>query len=321
MKKILVSYILLIAFVMGCTTTSSKDRMTSTLSITNDISVVATPTGTQTPIYLSPSPSPTALPILPTLAEEEAYSLLFDMLNPGDACDLPCWLNIIPGKTSLNELYFAWAPLQGITATYAEFPATEDGDMDFIYKKDGHRLKIFINYSVADATGVIDSLNVFTEVTHELGNGGFETIYDSSIYKDVLDSYSLSSILSSYGFPDQTLISMEIIQAEPTSPDFFHVWLLYPTIGAILEYTGSAEVRDGIIQGCPSDTFVSLWLVSPENSDLYRDTLEEATGLPSSPFYKLTNDAIGKTAEEFYSEFKEPNSLCIESPLNIWPER
>lgn len=319
MKKILISYILFIAFVLGCTT-DSKDRMTPTSS-TNDINVVANPTSTQTTINPSPSPSLTALPILPTLPEEEAYNLLFDMLNPEDACELPCWLNTTPGKTSLNELYFSWAPLQGITATYAEFPATKKGDMDIIYRKDGYNLKIFTSYSVADTTGVINSLNVSTEVTHKLGDGEFEYTFTSGIYKTVLSKYLLSNILSTYGTPNQILIGMEIIVAEPTSPDFFHVWLIYPAIGTILEYTGSAEIKDGVIHACPSDTFVSLWLMSPEDPELFKNTLEEATGLPSSPFYKSTEDAIGKTVEEFYNEFKEPNSFCIESLLDIWPER
>ena len=117
---------------------------------------------------------------------------------------------------------------------------------------------------------------------------------------------------------------MEIISAEPTSPDFFSVWLLYPTRGAIVRYEGSADVEEDIIHGCPSGTFVSLWLVNPANVKLYENTLKDATGhsdiVTGSPYYKSTMEAIGMSAEEFYEVFKNPTERCIESPLDIWPE-
>jgi hypothetical protein len=302
---------------MGCAVASDKAEITPSPSHNISADPSVTPTNMPQPL----SPTPTILPVVPTLPNEEAYSLLLNMLNPNGTCELPCWLNVTPGKSSLAEAYFAWAPLQGITATVSDFPATNTGSMDFIYKMDNYNLKIFTNYSVSPSNEMIESIEVFTELTHQLGNDQLEYSYTAEIYKKTLSAFLLPNILSTYGLPDRILLDMEIITAEPASPDFFHIWLLYPERGAIIEYTGSAVVRNSTIHGCPSDTIMSLWLVSPESSELYQATLEQVMGLLSSPFYKSTEDAIGMTAEKFYDEFKKPDGGCIESPLDIWPQR
>ncbi len=318
LKKITLLWLPIAFFIVSCAIANDGGETIAAPPLT--IAATALPISTETLIPTLGSPSPTFLPVIPTLPEEEAYHLLFDLLDSDDTCELPCWLNITPGKSSLDDVYSAWAPLQGITATFSDFPVIDKGNMDFIYKKDNYNLKIFTNYSVSRSTKVVESIDVSTEATLYLGNDLFEYAYTAEIYKNALSKYLLPNVLSTYGHPDQILIDMEIIVAEPTSPDFFHIWLMYPTRGVIIEYTGSAEVTDDTIHGCPSDTVVSLWLVSPENTELYQNTLEEATGLPASPYYKSTVDAVSMTVDEFYNEFKEPSSTCIESPLDIWPK-
>ena len=322
--KIIVAILFPIALLItGCVTKESKNVITTT-QFPPTISPTAFATATEKATSSSPVITPTILPIIPTLPNEEAYALLFQMLQADGKCEIPCWLNITAGQSSLADVYFAWAPLQGITATYTEFPATDMGSMDFIYKMNGYNLKIFTNYSVSHSTEMIESIDVFTEATHYLGSDQFEYAYAAEIYKTALSAYLLPNVLSTYGPPDRILISTEIISAEPTSPDYFSIWLLYPSRGTIIQYEGSAEIRDNVIQGCPSDTFVSLWLVDPDNTKLYEDTLINATGhsdiVTGSLYYKSTMDAVGISAEEFYEVFKYPTDRCIESLLHIWPE-
>lgn len=313
-KRMTIASLSAAIFLASCMPKNSNPIITQSVmpAGTNTITTTQLPKPTRT------QPVPTKLPTTPVMSNEEAYNQLITMLNDDNRCELPCWLNITPGVSSHSDAQHEWDSFLKMAGTTEAFP--KDYLYVFEHVVDNNRISVRTHYYLSSESETIKSIYITSQALRSIGIGSYAAVYDTKIYKDILDSYLLSNILTTYGVPNQALLSMEIIEAEPTSPDVFNIWLLYPTRGVIAQYSGSAEVKNDIITGCPSDTFVSLWLMPPEDAELYQDTLEQAMGLPSSPFYKPTEDAIGMILDEFYETFRNPTSRCIESPLGIWPE-
>jgi len=316
-----------IFIITNCSTTESKNIEASPTSgiasVTISPTAIRTITPTSTPIPVSPTPThiPAVLPTVEELPENEAYPYLIELLHSQD-CQLPCWLNVVPGQTSIKDAYRAWVPLLGI-ASHSNILSPEDGRIYFEYENGGVNVSIQTRYSLSADFKLIESMSVDTHALRKVGNSGAEEVYGAP-YTESLQSYLLPDLLSKYGKPDQVIIRMEIAVAEPTSPDSFDIWLLYPQYGAIVLYTGPAEIIGGkTVQGCPSYSFVSLWLVEAGNNEMYQKTLEENSGIkglsPTPPYFKSTMDALGMTSDEFFEIYKIPTNRCIESPLEIWP--
>jgi hypothetical protein len=327
-KKYTAVLALILFLLASCINTNIQDESPLINTSTASPPVLLTATATETP---SPTSLPTAFPTLPTLLPEDAYALLLRMLNENETCRLPCWLDITPGTSAHIEAYQKWAgflmPLlnEGTPKSYPyDFQYRQN---DFGYSINTFEQKYNLNdklvsinprYYLQSNSDTIDWMAIDTQAL-QVAENRIYTIFESPIYKKILDSYLLPSILTKYGQPEQILLSMEIFEAEPGDPDYFRIWLLYPALGSIIQYWGNAEVDNGIIHGCPSDTFVSLWLFPPNNAEMYQEMLVESMSEPYSAFYKPTEDALGMTQEEFYNLFSKTNSQCIESPLDIWP--
>ena len=84
--------------------TATSSSLTATLSSTTAMVVNTpsfTPTFTPTTTF-TPTPIPTDLP---TLSPEEAQATVLRLLSQSDACKLPCWWGVIPGKMKWEEVY------------------------------------------------------------------------------------------------------------------------------------------------------------------------------------------------------------------------
>jgi len=325
-KKFTAILVLILFVFTSCINTNIKDETPLTNTSTASPPLILTASATETP---SPTLSPTAFPTLPTLRPEDAYALLLRMLNENDTCRLPCWLDITPSTSTHAEAYQKWAGflLPSIdTANPRRFPyffRYSQNDFgysinNFEFNLNDEDIFMTITYNLQPNSDTIDSMNITTDASKVVENG-IPKVFESASYKKILGSYLLSNVLTKYGQPEQILLSMEIIEAEPTSPDYFRIWLFYPALGSIIEYWGNAEVENGVIYGCPSDTFITLRLSAPNSHNLFSETLNQEIWSPSSPFFKSPEEALGITAEEFYKEFSKPNIPCIESPLDIWP--
>jgi hypothetical protein len=121
-------------------------------------------------------------------------------------------------------------------------------------------------------------------------------------------------------------MTVEIYDYEAGAPDYVIWWLMYPEKGFIAKYTANAEVLDGMVRGCPSKTFVELWLFSPYANDGYKEDLlpfdmELGYVLPMPSIRtKPISDGIGMTIDEFYQVFSQPTDQCLETPRRNWVE-
>ncbi len=76
---------------------SAIETITKTSMSTLNPTLSATPTRTITPF-----PNNTRTP-LPTLSSEEAQERVWKLMTGDEICLLPCWGNIVPGKTSIDK--------------------------------------------------------------------------------------------------------------------------------------------------------------------------------------------------------------------------
>src|SRR5688572_21862631 len=107
-------------FFTSCIVKDGQSHLNATTSPIISRTASATATATVTPI--PPSPTLTSLPIISTLSNEDAYSLLFDMLHAGGRCELPCWLNITPSMSSHSDAHKEWGAFLTEADTTEPFP-------------------------------------------------------------------------------------------------------------------------------------------------------------------------------------------------------
>ncbi len=311
-KKIILLWFLVSFSFMSCMNTVTKDESAYIATSTTALPVTQFATETETSLLLSP----TAFPTLPTLPPEDAYTLLLEKLNQNARCELPCWLDITPGVSTHPDAYLKWASFLPLLGTTKIEP--RDFSYYFEYSENGEDFSTITTYFLQPTSDTIDSMYITTQTLRTLEDGSRPYAYDSMVYKNILNNYLLSSVFTLHGQPKRILISMDIGIAEPTSPSTFNIWLFYPSRGAIINYEGEAIIKNNVISGCPSNTFVTLWLAAPGSNNLHSEILDKDIWLPSSQYYKSTEEAFGITQEEFFNKFKETDSGCLESSLDIW---
>lgn len=272
--------------------------------------VVGTPT-------LLPTSSPTFTPV-PTLPAEEAYNLLANWLQNNNNCQLPCWGELIPGESSSLEAYSKLTAFSNIADIGVFYPT--GGVVLITYPRDDLKIRINVGlHSKADRR-TIQVVWISTYALRELETGGYEEVYAAPAYNELLKAYTLNSILSKYGTPTEVLVRADIYTTG--TQETFSITLLYPQMGIFVRYNMLAERLGDKIRGCPSHSFVELWLLSPEDASNYQDILlsKDIHWEGNWPYTTPIQEAASMSIEDFYQIYKEPTDRCLETPLNIWPE-
>lgn len=271
------------------------------------------------------TPYPSNIPFAPTLSQTEAYNLLANQFRNSGACQLPCFWGITPGLTSPRDLRSKFLPIAGI-ADLGLIDST-DGEIYFIYPRNDILIDIGLSYRPNDAGKVIQVVMLSTQVRHKLENLG--AVFGSPEYDEFMGPYSLQNILSKYGPPNQVMVRVDILAIAYTpsphndlSPETLEITLFYPERGIFVRYTMLAERVGEKIRGCPAKSFVELWLLSPDLKSTYNAILssKDKTWEGNWPYSKPIEEASRMTVENFSQSFKDKSSICLETPLRIWPE-
>ncbi len=276
------------------------------------------PTATWT-ATASPSPTPT-LTSIPALPPEEAYDMLLELLQTNGGCELPCWWGISPGVSTHEEAETKLEPLLGIAAGF--YPGKKGSAISLDYPVGELLLSLSLNYKFP-LEDRIEMLYISTEmlryIEHEEEGSGFQFVYDSPAYHDLLAPYTLDRMLAAFGPPEEVLVR-GVVYAEryPGLWEEMFLTLLYPERGIFVRYTMVGE-RDGDkFVGCPARAFIDLWLIPPGREDY--EALLSLTGDWEGDFVdtRSLKEATGMSVGEFYRLFQNPNR-CIETPLSVWP--
>jgi len=308
----------------SCITQSSIAEPTMTLINTPSPQITSTLVNSLT--LTSPLPTFTLAPPptisgISTLSARNAHLELETLLK--NDCGLPCFAGITPGKTLLIDASKTLLPFSGISNWNSL--GERGGQLSIDYPKED--LIFILSFQIQSSKNEkhVQLLNIFTEALQEVGERSYQWVYDAKPYHEVFGAYSLQNILATYGEPTEIYMTVEINEAEYDAPDFVLLWLLYPEKGFIAKYTGNANEIDGIVCGCPSNTFVELWLFSPYNDEKYKEDLlpfdmELGYVLPEpSPRTKSISDGMDMTVHEFFQIFSQPTNQCLETPSSNWP--
>ena len=291
----------------GLNTTQVKISATFTPQLSKSPIISTTPTvssfplKTITPIFI---PTMTALPLLPTLSQSEAETLIMELLTNNTGCKLPCWWGFTPGQSIWNR-----------AKQYLETFTEVDGPV--IYEED-HQQKVGyeIRFQV-DGKELVFGLNV--DDNYKISD--FSVPPDTSIYK-----YRLDQLLISSGKPKEIWLA-----PMPYTPGgaWYYLVLYYPTQGIVVRYGGSATPNIKInsqgkatiasLKICPIGPGPELWLVPPNTLD----GIKGDSTLGGTAFTDLLTPiqiATNMNVDEFYSIFEMgDNSTCFETPSESWP--
>jgi hypothetical protein len=257
--------------------------------------ILKTPTSTYTQVI------PTWTP-LPTIDPTEAQSFVMDLLVGNSGCQLPCWWGFTPGITKWNEA----------KQYLLQFAQISGG----ISNEDPSILVQWLLIPVPKSV-----FHISMEHLYIIKNGVIKTM-EVHIGRGV-PIYRLSNFLSTYGKPSEIQISTF---SNPNPPDYlpFLITLFYPDQGI---YAGfgpeETEIKNGMVRGCKLDNSAAMFgLWSPDQTMNFQQAANEFREGPEYITYSPLEITTNMDVNTFYETFRKPNSpVCIETPVELWPER
>jgi hypothetical protein len=256
------------------------------------ITVTAHPTKT---IFLY-TPPPTLLP------DQEHH--MAELLQSQE-CILPCYLGIIPGKTSLSE---AKAILDSLGASFkGEY--TSDDVIEYSYNLDiGDPL--VPNATPGSSALVYQNIHLKTKPTDTtvrlihivLGTENTEISFET--YRKYWTRYSTRQIFTQLGRPDQLYTASKGRGKGEGSA----IILVYGNRGVYVDLRGAAYETSICNEKDATQIFIQMDLFDPEssiNADEFNEYLHDTT------VWLPIKDAIGVDAQEFYKLVSTYPSVCF----------
>jgi hypothetical protein len=288
---------------------------TTTVNPVNDI---VTPTYSLT---LSPSPTP---------APDEANMRLRSLLIDSTKCLMPCWLGIIPGKSTWQDANEQLTYFSSISRRLGIGESADRGSFGILSipnSDDTIIIEIIASYMTSN-TNTISVAGMDTR-SYKVKNGEYDgDIYGYPAYNELLQNYTLSGVLSIYGPPSKVFINTDLrsdnLPDTPGYGDDFKIHIWYPEQGIFLNYLMPVEGSGKNYRFCPSDSAISGYLMPPGLSEKHQEeTLlkfgtEYSAIFSPSEFVKTPEDAFGITSEEFYRLILSAANVCLETPKAIW---
>jgi hypothetical protein len=287
------------------------------------------PIASTKPVIADPStpvPTNTQIPI-PTLELEKADEFLQDLLTNNGACGLPCLWGIVPGQSTYQEVRALLEPLRGIS----EYPTidelnAEGGSMDFINVQGEFQFDTHIAYLTEGhiVTSISFRLSM-DKMKIDPSNGEYWIgVYDSNLFSQRFQLYTLSGVLSKLGHPEAVVISTDGGPARGRNVPGFYLLLVYPEQGVLVRYTTFRELVGENVRGCLTNAHAEFELFPSGQADLFSnnvDSTDWANWWPvpdDSPYWKSIETAASISVQDFYEDFRQPTDKCLETPANIW---
>jgi hypothetical protein len=254
-----------------------------------------------------------------SLAEQNQYWI--DLISTNNECKLPCWLGLIPGKATEDDISSLLYPISG---RHSALPTTDYVRKDSIFTVETSDGFPELYFDLFDQNGIL--LRVYV-VTDSLNRPPSDPIYAPQL-TEAMQIYSLDQVLTIYGKPSRVLIGVKSGPAEAGAPWLYHLFVIYDNLSFMIYYEGGDLHRLGdTISVCPSYlklSYLTMFLQSPESEstldvfvqDIYGVSLED---MASQGMFMDLKSAANISLEDFYLKFKQSNpETCIETNANLW---
>lgn len=341
-----VCLMVLMFFISGCAgppTTSQKapatrtqilPSKTATPLISPDFPPPVVPTSTLTPTLL-PTKIPTntlTITPRPTLSIEEAKTLILELVQKHENCQLPCLWGFVPGENDLEkaQAFVRQFGLGDFRIGDIELGAHDYGDVGGVgiaYKKNGTTIIIHWSYYQSGTTSKLELLTLSLRSMEILGIDPINQlpilspVYGDRVFNMELHDYLLPSILAAYGQPKQVLLT--VLPDEPDSPYMnwhpFSVAIIYPDKGLYIEFEMSRQTLGGNYCARLDSSHISLATWDPKHEMSLEYIVEKAGLSITARNHKSIEEATSLSVEDFYKVFRDPENItCLETPMKIW---
>jgi hypothetical protein len=240
----------------------------------------------------------TSLPTIQTsntLSPDETLSIAESMIKTNGGCAFPCWLGIIPGKTTWREAYKTLAPFSADISP-EELDSSGVSHVDFQFPDSTRRGA----YLLSNKEGIVSQIESPEDI-------------------------SLPDLLTDYGPPSDIRIhAIGVYTMDPVGR--YILVLMYQERGFMAVYDGENE-KSIIIHICPNkikEPQHARLLWPPTEKITFSDTGKK-TLFPYSPeeeekFIPLET-LTGLSVESFYERYKDPanQGVCMEIQSPDWP--
>lgn len=300
-KRVILTITILCVLLSGCGIHESK----------SDIQDMNSSLG-ETPKEISPTLTPTSFtwwktppPPLPTLSKD-LQEEFFYLLETNGGCKLPCFLNILPGETSLQtaiSLLKRFDTTQTITrdeetraenttSYYAHIITSKDVFIDLIV-----RLEVKSN--------IVERIFVDIDLTQNIPPGFLD---------EQLNWYALHDIFIRHGYPD----NMVIIPPNASIDDSaYTLYALYLSQKIMFSLTGWGNKNDdGGYTICPNLSdgeigYVKFVLANTNDPEDIRSYQLMVPYVEGDGFSVAINTALGMTDIEFYDSIISNQRACF----------
>jgi hypothetical protein len=296
-------------------------------STASPVPATSSPIPTMPTLESSPTNSPTVT-IVTSLSVADANSRVHEYLMDSLNCRLPCWMGITPGQSTWLDLNTRLTTLDAITTDRAYKSQVGDwllGGFTIKIPNDSAIMEVRSTYLGPVGEDRI-SVTAIDTLAYKLEDNPDRDLYGYPPYNDLLNAYTLSGILSTFGMPDQIYVMASLRSDTKVSPgfgDYFIIHLLYPGKGIFMEYKMPVEGEKSNYRFCPSLAWIGGYLIQSDLGAGYMQLLASLSDkykylLSPSQYIKTPEEAFGMTIQEFYQLFRSPTDQCLETPISIW---
>jgi hypothetical protein len=309
---------LIIPILFGCTKSTSRRTEVNFTQSATTISITSSPSRTRT---LTPLPTKTISPtanffrIFPTILPTFEPGIKKALVDP--ECVLPCYLGIMPGRTSSEEAIRIIEGFGGVLAGKKDLETGDSSrrytlnisvsptDEDPKYAEDPLRYEMFlIDHSVELVTkdGKLSEYIIWMSSTMPVDEYEKARIY--------WGRYTVAGVMQQLGMPDNIFLidtgySLDMLPAH-------EVILDYRSKGIMIKITGDGEINNvclDLTAGWYSIGILEYGDKKPQNIDensIFR------TSLPSGKSNWIPIEkGLGVSTEEFYSKIMKNPSMCF----------
>jgi hypothetical protein len=244
------------------TPASAPPTLESTYTATT--SPTRKPTATFPPTR-TPLPRQTDLPTI----EPGDINVMINALH--SKCRLPCWGNIIPGRTSQFAAQRLLSPL-------GEWRTTS---VSFVYNNASTSINLTFEY------GLVRSVHLYPALTKP---------------------YRINRLFTEYGKPEDVRIEVLPLTADLTT--WFNLVVLYPRQGFFAVFSANGTVINSTIHTCPGNVSPDLYLFASNTYSLDQMNKILSDVRPQMEFEPLDTVA-DMDINQFYELFRDRSAACM----------